>query len=208
MSVSSLIIASLAFATSICFCMLMSVRPSWSQELQHPVSLMTHDSRDDNPRPRNNETVMSQGMKITADTPQGVIIITAGPGLQRSYTWDGATRSVKMLRRRERWCGSFGLYYPGAGYHWKDNYGIRRGVLQEGQQHFETTVEANKWIQQQESAVPSVHRPDGLMVGFKRVLARKQINVDVWQIFIAGEKPTSLSGSQNKKIDVTLSNKK
>ncbi len=58
---------------------------------------------EDGPVPALNEVVMSPGMRITAVTPAGTITITAGKGLKRSYTWEGATRSVEMLPREKRW---------------------------------------------------------------------------------------------------------
>jgi hypothetical protein len=149
-----------------------------------------------------NEIVMSPGMKITATTPNGTIAVSAGNGLTRSYTWDGATRSVEMWPRTERWYGSLGLYYPGPGFHWKEHEGIARGVLEEGQQHFKTVNEALKWIRAR-NWMPHVYTKNGLVIGWMKVPSRKQLNVDVWQIYINGHKPTNLPGSQNSKIVVT-----
>lgn len=149
-----------------------------------------------------NEVVMAPGMKITATTRSGTIIITAVDDLTRSYTWEGATRSVEMWPRAERWYGSLGLYYPGPGEHWEDHNGITRGVVEEGQQHFKTMQAALQWIHAQ-TVEPCVYRDDGLMVGWSKTLPRKQLNVEVWQIYINGKKPQRLPGSQNKMIVVT-----
>ena len=65
------------------------------------------------------EIVMTPGMQITAHTEKGEITIRAGDGFERFYTWDGATRSVKLWPRKTRWYGSLGIYYPGPGQHWK-----------------------------------------------------------------------------------------
>jgi len=158
---------------------------------------------DENPGPKPgvvNEMVMAEGMSITATSESGTITISAGKGFYRSYTWDGATRSAELWPRWDRWYGSLGAYYPGPGEHWQDNHGITRGVLEEGQQHFATTQEAMAWIQSNLSG--TVYRDDGLLVNWGRTLGRKQLNVSVWQLYIAGEKPTKLSGSQNDKIVV------
>ena len=153
-----------------------------------------------------NEMVMSSGMSVTVSNEAGAITITAGRGFKRSYTWDGATRSVELWPRKERWYGSVGAYYPGPGEHWKDNHGITRGVLEEGQQHFQTLEEAMSWIN-----LPyhkdCVYRADGLMVWWRRELGRKQLNVDVWQIYIADKKPTQLPGSHDDQIVVSHSTK-
>jgi hypothetical protein len=166
-----------------------------------PASALADDVGD-GPIPAKNEVVMSPGMAITATTDVGTITVTAGKGLKRSYTWDGATRSVEMVPRDERWYGSLGLYFPGPGEHWENHKGITRGVVEEGQQHFKTADEALKWLAGRKY-MPYVYRDDGLVVGWSKTPARKQLNVEVWQILINGKKPTKLAGSQGDKIKVT-----
>src|SRR4249919_3030606 len=61
------------------------------------------------------ELVMEEGMTITAQTETGTIAITAGPGLDRTYSWEGASRSATLDPRTERWYGSLGAYFPGPG---------------------------------------------------------------------------------------------
>lgn len=152
-------------------------------------------------KPRH-EIVMTPGMKITAITQVGRITITAIDNLTRSYTWEGATRSVEMYPRGERWYGSLGLYYPGPGDHWKPHNGISRAVVEEGQQHFKSIQEALKWIKER-AWMPFVYRDDGLMVGWSKTLPRRQLNVEVWQILINGKKPQHLPGSRNQAITVS-----
>jgi hypothetical protein len=159
------------------------------------------DEVGDGSVPARNEIVMSPGMKITAETRVGKITITSGKGLKRSYTWEGATRSVEMWTRDERWYGSLGLYFPGPDEHWEEHKGITRGVVEEGQQHFKTAAEARKWLAGRKY-MPYVYRGDGLVVGWQKVPARKQLNVEVWQIYINGKKPAKLDGSQDDKIKV------
>jgi hypothetical protein len=155
----------------------------------------------DAPVPAKNEVAMSPRMKIIATTTNGTITITSGKGLQRSYTWDGATRSVEMWPRTERWYGSLGIYFPGPGDHWKEHNGITRGVVSEEQLHFKTLEEANQWIGTPKY-MPVVHRNDGLVVGWEKNLPRKQLTVEVVQIYIDGKKPTKLPDSQDDKIVV------
>jgi hypothetical protein len=157
--------------------------------------------------PAKNEIVMTPGMKITATTPTGTITVSAGAGLHRSYTWEGKTRSVKMIPREERWYGSLGIYFPGEGEHWKEHNGITRAVTEEGQQHFKTEAEALKWLEGQKKWLPLVYRSDGLVVGWRKYPARKQLTVDVWQIYIDGKKPAKLPGSQDDKIKVIVPKK-
>jgi ankyrin repeat protein len=75
-------------------------------------------------------------------------------------------------------------------------------VTEEGQQHFKSVNEAMEFLRTR-AWMPYVYRDDGLVVGWGKTLARKQLNVDVWQIFVNGQKPTQLPGSQNEKIIVT-----
>ena len=76
-----------------------------------------NDQPGDGPISKKNEIVMAPGSRLTATTPVGRIVINAGEGLRRSYTWDGATRSVEMWPRDKRWYGSLGIYYPGPEWH-------------------------------------------------------------------------------------------
>jgi hypothetical protein len=170
------------------------------------VGLITSCDESHEPKPGlTNEMVMTNGMSITAKTPEGTIVITAGPGFERSYTWDGETRSVKLWPRLERWNGSLGAYYPGPGEHWRNNHGITRGVLEEGQQHFETVEEAIKWIKGLSYHSDCAYRDDGLMVWWRRTPAARTLNLEVWQLYVAGQKPIKMEGSENNKITVTAS---
>ncbi len=150
------------------------------------------------------EFAMARGQTITAMTSVGTIQIRADNWLKRSYTWEGATRSVEMWPRNERWYGSLGVYYPGPGRHWEEHHGITRGVVQEGQQHFDSVEAAMAWIAKPEQKwMPYVYRNDGLMVGWTKVPEREQLNVDVWQIIIKGKKPTKLPGATDAAIQIS-----
>jgi len=131
----------------------------------------------------------------------GALEIRAGAGFMRSYTWDGETRSVDLWPRDKRWLGSFAAYYPGPGSHWKSNHGITRGVLQEGQMHFDTIEAAQNWL----AAKPcAVFTHDGLVVDFqKNSGAGGTLSVDVWQILIRKQRPEMLKGSHDELIAVS-----
>jgi hypothetical protein len=77
--------------------------------------------------------------------------------------------------------------------------------LEEGQQHFASVREALEWIQLAYHK-DCVYRDDGLMVWWARTLERKQLNVEVWQMYIDGRKPTLLPGSQNDRISLRQPN--
>lgn len=145
------------------------------------------------------ELVLKPGDVLTANTASGQMQIQALGLLERKYTWDGSSRSVTLWPRKERWYGSLGAYFPGEGEHWKDNNGITRGVLNEGWQDFPSQNEAMNWLHSEENR-GIIYRDDGLAVGWWKTLSRHQINVDVWQILVAGKKPESLPGSSNDSI--------
>lgn len=155
----------------------------------------------DRPIPAKNEIVISPETRITATTSLGTIAITAGKGLKRSFTWEGATRSVEMMPRKDRWLGSLGLYYPAPGHHWKEHNGIACCVAEEGQQNFKSEEEALKWIEETKFGT-WVWRSDGLVVGWYKIPESKMLGVNVWQILINGEKPSKLPGAQDDKIAV------
>lgn len=158
---------------------------------------------DDPPVPKQSEIVMPPCSIIIAKNSWCTLTIIAGKGLKRSYSWEGDTRSVTMIPRKERWYGSLGLYYPGPGNHWQEHEGITRGVLEEGQQHFKSIGEAIKWLNRHQ---PIVYRDDGLAVSFFKNPERHQLNVRVFQIYINGEKPSRIPGSKNADIKITTKN--
>lgn len=180
--------------------------PYWGNAWQMTIVSRTLERKPGEPDatdgtiPAGTEVVMAPESSITADTATGTITITSGKGLMRSYTWEGATRSVEMEARTKRWYGSLGLSFPGPGDHWKVHNGITRGVLEEAQIRFTTVAAAMKWIKERSKWLPLVYRNDGLLVGFGKTLPRGQLNVEVWQIYINGRKPKTLLGSQDAKI--------
>lgn len=147
------------------------------------------------------EVVMVPGSEIAASTPWGRIKVVAGDAYRRTYHWGKCSGSVTMWPRKERWYGSLGLYWPGPGFHWRECEGVARAVTEEGQQHFETVEAAFEWIRTRSDWMPYVYRNDGLVVGWRTVIPdRKQLNVEVWQLFVAGKKPNRLEGATEDAI--------
>ncbi|MBZ0188395.1 MAG: hypothetical protein K8F91_19260 [Candidatus Obscuribacterales bacterium] len=147
---------------------------------------------------------MTPGMQITAWTSNGPITVTAVDDLRRIYCWDGASRSVELIPRELRWNGSLGIYFPGPGNHWSEHNGIARCVVEEGQQHFSSQDEALKWLQKMcKRKMPIVYTGDGLVVRWTKILPRKQLSVDVFQLYVNGKKPSALPGSTDDSITIT-----
>lgn len=153
--------------------------------------------------PPQNEIVLSEGMAITATNDIGTIEIKAGKGLERSYTWNGATRSVIMWPRKERWQGKFGIYYPGPGNHWKKHDGITRGVLEESQINFPSVEKALEFIHHPSRADHTVYTNDGLVVSYEKLEgAGGTLAVGVFQVLINRKKPKQLKGSKEGAIKI------
>jgi len=169
------------------------------------LELIDNWRKGDPPIPAINEIVMPANATIEATTPEGTITIKSGKGLKRYYSWDGAARSVVMWPRTDRWYGSLGLYYPGPGFHWIGHKGIKRGVVDEGQQHFNTIEEAIEWLHSR-SHSDCVYRDDGLAVCYSKNLGRHQLNVDVWQIFLEGKTPSNFQERGGDRIWVNSKN--
>lgn len=150
------------------------------------------------------ESVMTKGMTIEATNKAGMIRIVAGEGLQRTYDWNSHKKRVRLLSRTSRWLGSLGMYHPGGG---KDV----NLVTQEGQQHFCSEQEAIEWLKWQKYRFDWVYNSDGLVVGWYVSGSQKKepdeyysINVEVWQIYISGKKPSDLAGAENDKIHIEM----
>jgi hypothetical protein len=136
------------------------------------------------------ENVMTEGMRITFTNDYGTMTVTADKGLKRYYTWEGATRDVTMWPRCKRWHGSLGMYRPERAVHWRSNNGITSGVLEEGQQHFDSVDEALAWIKLSYHS-KCIYTSNGLVLGWSKSPDRrllKVLKVDVWQIYIGGDK--------------------
>lgn len=163
------------------------------------VELFNNWKSGDPPIPANNEVVMPPNATIEATTKSGTVFIRSGTGLKRYYTWDGATRSAVMWPRTGRWYGSLGIYYPGPGFHWLEHKGVKRGLLDEGQQHFNSIREAVAWLKLPYHS-DCVYRDDGLVACFSKKLDRYQLNVDVWQIYIEGKTQSNFKETGGDRI--------
>lgn len=157
-----------------------------------------------NQLPEHNEIVMTEGMSITSENLlYGTITITAGKGLERSYTWEGGTRSLVMWPRKERWHGSLGIYYPGPGNHWKEHDGITRAVADEGRLNFSSLDTLFEYIKSYNKLGAITYNDDGLFVCWeKNPGAGGTLQVIVRQLLIDGQPPNKIPGSQNDKISV------
>ena len=147
------------------------------------------------------EYVLTDGMVITAETPEGPVRITGKKGTERIYSGDGWLKSRRLDPRDIRWYGSLGLYDAALSL---SPHG--RLLLEEGRLFFDSTRDAERYLRSR--AVPLVYNNRGLAVGLKVVEWRGQERkepvrtVEVWQIYIKGRKPTFLPGARDSAISV------
>jgi len=143
------------------------------------------------------------------DGNTGIYCITTGKGLLRTYTWNGASRSLVLFPGN----GSDGRYlgYPrdyGASEHWPAfdwpmHDGIARFKTYESIKNFKSVDQAAKWIKSESSEeIPCVYRNDGLLIRWSRNIEEETLWVLVYQILIKGKKPSGLPGADDGAIVV------
>jgi hypothetical protein len=151
------------------------------------------------------EPAMCPGMNIDVARGSERLKISAEGIKTRKYEIEGQTIRVDLRPRSSRWRGSLGLYLPSG----TDKFHL---VLDEGQQHFYSEKEARDWINIVGDRLGYVYSSDGLVVGWKLQELTKSdqkavLHVDLWQIYIQGEKPVSFKGADDKSINVSRSSK-
>lgn len=148
--------------------------------------------------PADSEIVLDNGRVVTAATPEGKITISAGPGMMRTISWDGAKRYVVMKPHTVRVNGSKGIYFDGRPQGWQAHNGLSRVKMEEGQLDFDNVDDASIWMQIRR--LHYVNTSDGLVVGWKRLTGEATLQVEVWQFTIAGEKPSYLPNAKDYLI--------
>jgi len=149
------------------------------------------------------ELVMSRDQTIQATTEIGLIKLYASSDLHRSCEWKSATRSATLEARKESSPDGPTLYFYGFG----ENSGQANVTtlieFHEGTKRFQTPDQAILWIHQQSERIPTVYRNDGLLVSSNMNAEKNQLTIEVWQILINTNEPTSLPGGNDAQITVT-----
>lgn len=151
------------------------------------------------------EPAMCPGMSIDIVRGSDRLKISAEGVKTRRYEIEGQIIEVDLRPRSSRWRGSLGLYLPGG----TDDFHL---VLDEGQQHFYSEKEAHDWIDIVGDRLGYVYSSDGLVVGWKlQELVKSDqkfvLHVDLWQIYVQGQKPVSFKGADAKPIRISRSSK-
>jgi hypothetical protein len=144
------------------------------------------------------ESILSEGQSIHAKNRNGSFGCRWTSALEREYWWEGKKKIVKMIPREERWKGSLGLYNPASSL---ISFAGQRVVCQEGQLYFESNQEAREWLSKQRP-FDWVFSVDGLVGGFFQSPQRQQVNIEFWQIYVHGHKPTDFNSSPAGSIEI------
>jgi len=145
------------------------------------------------------ELAMEPGMIIEAKNKNGTVIIEYLSPLVRRYKWDKYDEKRTLIPRKERFLGRLGAYDPASTFFWERGPRI---VANDSQKHFQNMEEVKAQLHESSDVMDWVYTNDGLVVGFEKTTSRKQVNIDVYQYYINGKKPTKLVGSRPENINI------
>lgn len=135
------------------------------------------------------EVVLRPGMAVTVRTALGPVTVAAGRGTERTYSSRAWSRRLRLTARRERWGGSLGLY---------DGHVYGGGsalVVEEGQIHVPTRLDALRWLTFLADNDSVVYTRDGLVLA---VAPSRQAGypapgiIQLWQLYVDGRRPHDL----------------
>jgi hypothetical protein len=144
------------------------------------------------------EAVLSPGQTVEATNRFGTVRISYVSPIKRKYEWDGKSRIVKMIARDEPFQGKLGLYEPADS--WVFFSTKTRLVVEEAVRHFDTEEQIKTALIEGSAVMDWVYTSDGLVVGFGRTPTRRQINIDLFQFLLRGQKPSGLAGARPNQI--------
>ncbi|RYD21468.1 MAG: hypothetical protein EOP88_11260 [Verrucomicrobiaceae bacterium] len=132
--------------------------------------------------------------------PHGELYVTASSDVLRGYQWDDVTRMAALASTTAAVPGDPDVYFQ-ARTRDSGQAGVTRlGEFREGIRRFGTVEEASRWLGQQSAEIPTIYRNDGLVVSSSKSESPNLLTVEVWQILIGGEKPSSLPGARDAAL--------
>ena len=147
------------------------------------------------------EAVLTDGMRLSAETHKGKLTVIGGPGTERTFVGAGWQRSTHLIPRRTRWYGSLGLYDPS-----KSRSLNGRVIVDEGKLFFDSESDALRFLYVGSSQFKPVFTSTGLAIGYHVMNipgGEPTRSIRIWQIYIMGKRPSSLRGAADEKITVT-----
>ncbi len=147
------------------------------------------------------ELAMESGMRIEASNKNGTVTIDYISPLTRRFRWDDYDEVRSLIPRKERWLGELGAYDPADAWVWE--VWTIRIVASDSRLHFDSMRDIDDWLYQSSDVLDWVYTDDGLVVGFRKKPSRNQVNIEVYQLYLSGEKPKKLKGSRPDNIKVS-----
>lgn len=144
------------------------------------------------------ETVLRPGETIEASNKFGTVRVAYVSPRERKFTWDGQSRTIKMIARPEPFQDELGLYEPAGCF--PIFCRTPRLVVREARHDFQNYEALYAFIYQGSAVMDWAYTSDGLLVGFGRSPEREQINVDVRQLTVRGQKPSALRGARDRNV--------
>lgn len=147
------------------------------------------------------ESVLSDGMRISASTSSGKILIEGINGFTRVYSGDNWSITSTLIPRTTRWYGSLGLYDPASS---SSMHG--RLLVDEGKQFFTSESEALRYMQYLSGYYGKLtYNNSGLVIAYKVIDiegGEPTRSLTIWQFYINGKKPTKLRGAVDQNIKI------
>lgn len=158
------------------------------------------------------KTVLKEGTKITVTSEIGTIQIKAGKGNERFFSMNEDERRVILERTENAMGAEIGIYPPVPGKSAKGHDRVYLIDLEEALMSHHTLNEPIDFLWKQKFEKPgydveTIYTDDGLVVQVSRYIKRDKpqgapLHVNIWQVYVMGEKPLRMPGSQNDKIKV------
>lgn len=150
------------------------------------------------------ELVLGPGTTIEATTRSGTVRITYVDVLTRRFSGEGFDETRTLTPRKERFGKRLGAYDPGEHHFWQK---LPRVQADESQLHFESLEEARKhWVFKRDMSESDwVVNDEGLVVMFYKSADGNHLAIDIFQVFVSGEKPEELATPGSNRISILRS---
>lgn len=151
------------------------------------------------------ETVLKPGESVTATNRFGTVTVSYVSERKRKFEFDGQTAVRALIARPDRFMGMLGLYDPAAASTFAPP--SFRLLVEEAEQHFETYEQIYAALYSGSEVMDWVYTSDGLVVGYSKVppppdhrVDFNTYDVDLYQFYLNGAKPTGLRGARDAAI--------
>jgi len=155
--------------------------------------------------------VLAEGTKITITSELGSIIISAGKNNERTFSLDDDEKRSFLLKKDNSLMADVGVYSPVRGKSAKLHDRLVRVGLEESLLSYHTLNEPIDFLWKQKFEKPgydveTIYTDSGLVVQLSKYIKRDKpeppLHINIWQVYVMGEKPVKMPGSQNEKIKV------